>query len=191
MSSRDKERLNPFIDRKLASMARSSPVSLRWYEVWSLLEPDSTEEERLKVCQAIRDSGDLPDDAGYFLVSWKMEYLTDAAIDLLDPLQTLNLFESTRAVDRILGKLLERHGEGRMAALFRSDPEEHARRREAGRQFFFGPDEPQVPEEPGWLAALLQTVADSIVANESVEMCGLWRTLLPERKMLSTPLQRC
>ena len=133
MKSTDTGRLHPRIDRKLARMARSTPVPA-WHEVWSELGPHSTGEEQLQVCRAIREAGTLSEDAGYFLVCWAAEKLADDEVSrLLDPLRTLNVFEGGRAFDRILGDLLEGHGEAGMANLFRTDPEEHERRREAGR----------------------------------------------------------
>jgi hypothetical protein len=65
--------------------------------------------------------------------------------------------------------LLEVHGDGRMANLLRTDPEEHDRRREAGRLFFFGPDEDEEAEDPDWLDGLLRAVAARVVASKSVE----------------------
>src|SRR5205085_11677491 len=74
MKTTDMERLHPRIDRKLARVARSSPLPA-WHEAWSELGPHSTDEERLRVCRAIREAGALSEDAGYFLVSWAAEKL--------------------------------------------------------------------------------------------------------------------
>jgi hypothetical protein len=174
MSEKGNERLNPRIDRKLARLARSSPSPPGWHEAWSRLGPGSTLEERLKVRQAVRDSGDVPADAGYFLVCHGAEALA-AEIEekLRDPLQMLNVFEARKTSDRILADVLERHGEAGMAALVRGDPVEHARRREAGRLFFFGPVRDKAAEA-GWLTSLLRVVADGLLAPQPVETLEYW-----------------
>ncbi len=175
MDVKEKERLGTVIDRKLAGIVRSAPEPPAWEEAWSRLGPHSTGEERLRVCQAIRDSGTLPDPAGYFLVSWKAEDLAAATgSKVRDPLPTLNAFETRRTSDRIFAEVLERHGEGRMAALFHTDPEGHARLREAGRQFFFGPEETESPDDADWLTALLRTVADAVTAAAPVAALAYW-----------------
>jgi hypothetical protein len=175
MDTRNKERLGTVIDRKLAGLARAAPQSPAWHEAWSQLGPGSTGEERLRVCLAIRDSGSLPDAAGYFLVCWKAEDLAaDAVGKLRDPLPIVNRYEVRRTSDRLFAELLERHGEGRIASLFHTDPEGHARRREAGRQFFFGPEETEGPWDAGRLAALVRAVADCITASTPVAALEYW-----------------
>ncbi len=172
MKSGAPERLLPVIDRKLATLVRSLPATPVWHEAWSRLGPQSTHEERLKVCQAIRDAGTLPEDEGYFLVCWALEQIADeedARLD--DPLETLNLHEMVRTSYRNFPALLERYGEGLMAAQFRTDLEGHDRRREAGRLFFFGPYELEDDEvdPPGWLDGLLRAVAARLVASQPVD----------------------
>jgi len=168
MKSTDTQRLHPRIDRKLARVARSSPVPA-WHGAWSGLGPHSTDEERLRVCRAIREAGALSEDAGYFLVSWAAEKLADDEVTRLsDPLRTLNIFEGGRVFKRILGDLLEGHGEAGMANLFRTNPEEHDRRREAGRLFFFKPDDQGKDDATGWLDGLLRAVAAKVIASKPV-----------------------
>jgi len=169
MKHEEPERLDASIDPTLDRLARSSPTP-PWHDAWSRLGPASTHEERLKACRAIRDSGCLPDDAGWFLVGWAAESLAeeeDARRD--DPLQTLNDFEGVRASELAFAALLDRLGEGDMASLFRTDPAGHERRREAGRSYFLGPDEEDEEDEeaadPGWLDDLLRTVAARVVAS--------------------------
>jgi hypothetical protein len=169
MSGNNPERLHPAIDPELARLARSSPTP-PWHDAWSRPRPKSTPEERLEVCRAVSDSGCLPEDAGYFLVSWAAEHLAeeeDARRD--DPLQTLNTFEGVRTSERAFAALLERVGEGSRASLFRADPGEHERRREAGRLFFFGPVEDEETDDPDWLEDLLRAVVARVVASRPVE----------------------
>jgi hypothetical protein len=165
----DPKQLHPVIDPVLAAIARSSPAMPSWYDAWSRLGPGSTHEERLQVCQAIRDSGTVPDEAGYFLVSWAAEYVAEEEdARHLDPLAMLNAFECIRGSERTFAAQLERHGEGRMVALFRTDPDEHDRLREAGRQFFFGPEGAKKARDPRWVQRLVRAVADSMEAGEPV-----------------------
>ncbi len=166
MKPTDPERLHSAIDLKLAAVANSSP----WFDAWYRLGPQSTRQDQLTVCQAIRDAGTLPEDAGYFLVSWGAERLAEEEdARLKDPLQTLNHFEGVRTSERTFVALLKKFGETRMADLFRIDPKEHDRRREAGRLFFFGPVEDEEDDDPQWLDALLPAVARRLVASRPVE----------------------
>jgi hypothetical protein len=175
MDTRDQERLGTIIDRKLAGVARAASQPPVWHAAWSELGPRSTGEERLRVCQAIRDSGALPDAAGYFLVCWKAEDLAAEEVGKLqDLLPIVNRFEARRTSDRLFADVLERHGEGRIASLFHTDPEGHARRREAGRQFFFGPEEVEDGWDAGRLAALVRKVADCITAAPPVDALEFW-----------------
>ena len=123
MSTTNRERLHPIIDPRLFNIAKSMPVAPPWYEPWLRLGPKSTVEERLLVCQRIRDSGTFPADVGYFLVSLMIEDLTEEAeAELDDGLQTMNRRESRRASDRIFADLLDKHGQREMADRFRTDP---------------------------------------------------------------------
>jgi hypothetical protein len=67
-------------------------------------------------------------------------------------------------LERAFPDLLHRHGE---ADLFRTDLEEHDRRREAGQLFFFGPVEEE--GDPDWLDRLLRAVARRLVAHRPVD----------------------
>jgi hypothetical protein len=169
MKAKETERLHPAIDRKLAAAARSSPTP-PWHDAWSRLGPKSTHGERLGACRAVRDAGTLPEDAGYFLVAWAAEKVAEEEdARRADPLRTLNLFEAVRAFERAFADLLERLGEAGMASLFRTDREEHDRRREAGRLYFFGPLEDEEEDDPDWLDGLLRAVAARLVASSPVE----------------------
>jgi hypothetical protein len=128
MKPKDTERLHPAIDAELARLVGYS-LTPPWLDAWSRLGPQSTHEERLKVCQAIRDTGMLSVDAGYFLVSWTAEALAEEEdVRRDDPLLTLNTFEVVRASERAFVALLQRQDEGRMAASFRTGRVEHERR---------------------------------------------------------------
>jgi hypothetical protein len=169
MTGHDAERLHERIDPKLATLARDLPSPPGWFESWSCLDRKATLEDRLWVCRLIRDSGTLPDDAGYFLISWIVEQIAEREMDRpWHPLETVNLFESCRTSERLFAQLLQQHGEGEMGHCFVTDRSLHDRRREAGRVFFFDPPEPHVPPDPRWLESFLRLVAGSIVLTHPV-----------------------
>ena len=149
MTTKNRGRLHAVIDAKLSAIATSLREPPPWNEPWLRLGPESTWEERLFVCQAVRNSGSIPAEAGYFLVSWIIE---DLAIvvesERVDSLEFMNRRESRRASDRSFADLLDQHGEHEMAERFRTDPLGHARRREVGRRFFFGERERSLNKTP-------------------------------------------
>lgn len=57
-------------------MVAAAPTVPAWRNAWMQLGPGSTEEERLTVYQAIRRSGSLPEEAGFYLVAWQADALT-------------------------------------------------------------------------------------------------------------------
>src|SRR5882757_2010496 len=73
MSTGDRDFLYSAIDATLNGVVDLLPVKPGWFEPWRRLGPDSAEEERLAVYQAIRDSGVLPEEAGFYLVSWQVD----------------------------------------------------------------------------------------------------------------------
>ena len=169
MSTKDRERLHAVLDARL-----SSPEPPPWYGPWLRLGPESTWEERLLVCQAVRDLGSLPDEVGYFLVSWIIEDLAIAVEpERVDRLHSLNRRESRRASDRLLADLLDRHGEHEMAERFRTDPLGHARRREVGRRFFFKKEGAEAPEDPAWVKGFVKVVSSSVLTDRSTGHLGI------------------
>ena len=125
------------------------PLGIRTGCSW---DRESTEEERLAVYQAIRDSGCLPPDAGFHLVSWQIDAMAsmEAETSLRDlddrmkaiekayeletgepwppdelPPEYEELLEQYHAAwDRIFLAKLEAFGEQEMADLYRADREE-------------------------------------------------------------------
>ena len=80
----DNDLLHATINAKLAAIVEASPTMPAWYDAWKELGPESTEEERLAVYQAVRDSAFLPAEAGLYLVSWQIDAMTsqDAEVSL-------------------------------------------------------------------------------------------------------------
>jgi hypothetical protein len=174
MSTGDRERLHAVLDAGLSGIATSLPEPPPWYGPWLRLGPGSTPEERLLVCQAVRDSGSLPDEAGYFLVSWIIEELAIAVgPDRPGRLHSPNRRESRRASDRTFAGLLDRHGEHEMAERFRTDPPGHARCREVGRRFFFGAEGAEPPGDTAWLEEFVKVVSSGLLAERSTAHLGV------------------
>ena len=77
MSTLDDDSLLAAVNIELTSIAEASRTPPLWYGDWKRLGPESTEEERLVVYQAIRDSGCLPLEAGFCLVSGQVEIMAN------------------------------------------------------------------------------------------------------------------
>jgi len=181
----------PAIQAKLTNLAEGLPEPPAWYEQWRQLKSESTNEERLRVYQAIRDAGVLPADAGFYLVAWHIDAMSSLAAERelrhLDermlaieqehglaedeiwlPEEAPAEYEQLRqqyqaARDDIFLRLLDHHGEREAAALFRSDYEEFERRLEAGRTYFYGPT--LEDDTPQWLEDFIAIVVGQITAD--------------------------
>ena len=73
----DDDSLEAVIHAKLTGIAQALPAPPQWYEDWSRLGPESSDKHRISVCQAIRASGCLPAEAGFSLVAWQIDALTE------------------------------------------------------------------------------------------------------------------
>ncbi|MGO8745091.1 MAG: hypothetical protein ACLQNE_03790 [Thermoguttaceae bacterium] len=189
MNTRDNDPLHVAINATLAEVVTALPTPPAWYDGWMRLEPDTPEEERLRVYQAIRDSGCLPAEAGFYLVYWQIEDITcseaetslrelDVGMEAIEQAYELEhgepwspdeappeyaevAEEYDAAWERLFLAKLEAFGEHAMAQQFRADPEAFDQRSEAGRQYFHGTDEPET-----WIDDLVEAVA-GIMTDES------------------------
>ena len=187
MNVKDNEPLYLDIDTKLASVVEALPEPPAWYEAWSHLGPESTEVARLAVYQAIRDSGVLPDEAGFYLVAWQTDAITslvaEEALREMDerltaiqrehgleegedwlPEEAPQEYEQLRlayldAWNVIFADKLAEFGEREMAELLRADPDEFDDRSDAGQVYFHGPRVFDDSDVPPWLDHLVETVA--------------------------------
>ncbi len=190
MAAHDRNPLHAAINAKLAQLVADSPEVPPWYEAWQRLGPESAEEERLAVYQAVRDAGSVPEEAGFYLVSWQIDALTleEADEELQDYEDRLGEIRQAHGLDEdedweegegppdyqdvlrqqqatwdaLYLASLEEHGEQGMAQLFREDREQFDRLSEVGRQFFHGDLPEEDDEEPAWLDELLDIVSNSI-----------------------------
>ena len=175
MASRDNDPLHVAINAKLAQVAASSSTPPSWCAAWTRLGPQSTEEERLAVYRAVRDAGSVPEEAGFYLVSWQIDVLTmgtvekalrkhEERLEVIRRKHGLDVdepwvpgagpseYEAARrqmhdAWDALYAAQLDAFGEVEMARLFRTDRERFDQRSEQGRQFFHGPPGGRSPEE--------------------------------------------
>ncbi len=187
---RDNDPLHAPINARLAEIAAASTSPPPWYIDWIRLGPGSSEEDRLAVYQAVRDSGCLPEDAGFYLVSWQLDAMAsmeaeislshlDARMTALEekhglaegefwpPGKAPEEYERLRcqyqiAWDEIFTATLERYGEQEMARLFLADPEGFESRSKLGQAFFHGPQDSDDFDAPDWVYDLLEIVAGSM-----------------------------
>jgi hypothetical protein len=198
---RDRDPCHHAIHAKLAQIAAAASTPPTWYEAWLCLGPDSPMEENLSVYRAVRGAGSLPQEAGFYLVSWQIDAITnDVAAESLKELEDrveriigkyglneedLCLTEGTPAeYDQALRQLhdawgalftskMEEFGESEMARMFRTDRKQFAQTSEAGRQFFFGPEYGDDEEDLEWLDNLQDAVAACVEAESPMGPLGL------------------
>jgi hypothetical protein len=156
------------------------------------LGPESTEEGRLRVYQAFRDSGCLPAEAGFYLISWQIDAMAsqDAEVSLCHLDEQMKAIEEAHglkegefwppgktpeeyddllcayraACDEIFTEKLKEFGEHDMVRQFRADPDGFHGRNKAGQEFFHGSQEPEDSDAPEWVYALAETVAGSMTS---------------------------
>jgi hypothetical protein len=166
MNTEDNDFLHAAINARLANVLSNLSTTPSWYGAWRQLGPASTEPHRLAVYQAVRDSGCLPREAGFYLVMWQIDAMTsldaETALQPLDePMQAIEeaweqehdqlwppeevpaQYEDLRrqyeeAWDRLFVSKLREFGEPEMAELYRTDPDEFQRQGEVGRRYFHG-----------------------------------------------------
>jgi len=74
---KDNHPLYAAINAKLKEVATASSLLPPWYAAWAGLGPQSSSEQRLAVYRAVRAAGSVPAEAGFFLVAWIVDVLTD------------------------------------------------------------------------------------------------------------------
>lgn len=188
------------INETLDAIVEAAEETPPWYDAWQLLGPEADEEQRLRVYQAVRDDGCLPDEAGFYLVAWQADAMTsrraETELQELDErmqvvreahgLEDLNprlvedppleyeelLREYRRAWDAIYLEILEEHGEEEIARRFRNDPDEFERRLEAGRRYFHELPTPE-PDHPEWLESFVKAVSGCLAPEISEASLGV------------------
>jgi hypothetical protein len=151
---------------RLQEMAEAMVPPPSWYGAALSLTQFSSLEERLDVYQDIRRSGDLPEEASIFLVTFLIDDISDVEPDETDDeygnrMRAIEeqygltpggiwpsgaapagyeelLRQSHQAMREFLACNLERFGEPEMARLCRDDPERFQELLDAGRRYFLG-----------------------------------------------------
>jgi hypothetical protein len=172
---------------KLEAIARALPALPAWHAALARISAPSSHEDRLAVYQAVRGSGNLPTDAGFFLVAGEIDDLVSSL-----PQPKLQEFEVTmQAIMEAHGleeddfwekgeapaEYLEAHrqymevwnqlylaellarGEHEIAQTFRDDHREYERRLEMGRKFLFGSITDNQEDLFRWTQALVNEVS--------------------------------
>ena len=202
MNTQDNDPLHVPINAKLAEIVEASASPLPWYDDWMGLGPESSEEERLAVYQAVRDSGCLPAEAGFYLVAWQLDAMAsmeaETSLAHLDeqmqaieekhglaegefwpPGKAPEEYKTLRqqyqdAWDGIFAATLKQHGEQEMARQFRSDPDGFEARSKAGQAFFHGPQDNEDSDAPDWAYGLVEVVAGHMESMSGPSPLGFY-----------------
>ena len=179
------------LDAKLRRLAEALSPPPEWDVVLGYLGDESTEEERLAVYQAVRDSCLLPEAAGWFLISSLVDEIAarDAEPVLGDYERQIETIEDReyrlrqgdiwpagaapagydvlrreyhQAWDWWFAQTLRKFGEHAMAGTAETLPDEFEALVEAGRQFFFGPETVAEIAPLVWIRDLLVQIAACI-----------------------------
>lgn len=146
---KDDHPLHAGIHAKLASIVKASSSPPPWQEAWLRLGPESTDQERRAVYKAVRDASSVPFEAGFFLIAWMLDMLTDERAEeglreTEERLETIRqkygldedapadtddapaeyreaMQRSHDAWDALYVATLEEHGEHDMAGLYQED----------------------------------------------------------------------
>ena len=141
-----------------------------WEEPAEQLDETTLLEDRIAFYQQLRKAEALPDEASFFLVAWAIEEMAQERAQILHDQQYATRFneleakyqidadtleegaavpeeysaltiEFTQAVKALLVATFQAFGEHKMAALYRTQPDDFDRRYDAGYAFFFGEEE--------------------------------------------------
>jgi hypothetical protein len=142
------------IDALLLKVGRELPRQPNWYPRLARLNRSATAESRLPIYQAVRDDGCLPEDAGFFLVSYTVE---DISLEM-----------DRQNIKRHYLKRLVAHGEREIADLFKRHHDEFRHRQEKGRRFFFDPPESGGTELRGAVQELYDHVRQCVGSRSPI-----------------------
>jgi hypothetical protein len=191
------------IDEKLSSLVDSCPTPPPWFAAWRHTtrcrklfprytpEAEPEPEERLAVWKAVRESGLLPEDAGFYLIADQVEFLTELRVGRkmqeidrqIDALYAAYGFDDWRAEahrdsedflefkhrctadwDCLYVEMLMLHGEEQIARIYRADRGRFEETMRSGREFFYpSPTPPKATRKrpPKWLRKFHREVAKS------------------------------
>ena len=189
------------IDARLEHLVETAEALPCWYDGWQRLHAGSSDEERLRVYQAIRDARSLPEEAEFYLVASQVDAIVSrmAEQQLADRHKAMVEIERThglaademwlpgeapadyerlrleyqRAYDTLYLEQLDARDEHQMAVLFETDRSRFDRINEAGRQYFHGTESHAESELPEWLDGFVESVASHMMADELMGPLGV------------------
>ena len=188
------------INATLAEIATGCPSPPSWLEAWSRLSVQATDTERLAVYREVRAAGSVPEEAGFFLVAWLLDKMTDAHVEVglresderLEAVrQKYGLEEDTPADsdapaeyreamrqshdawDLLYLQTLSEFCELEMVRLFETDRKQFDRILEVGRQFFHGKEDEADAEDDDWLDELGEALVGCVEAEGPLGPLGL------------------
>jgi len=189
------------VNAKLAEIAVATPTPPSWHEAWANLKPQSSPQKHLAVYQAVRASGSVLAEAGFFMVAQIIDLITDeraleglrAVEDHLETIQRkYGLDEDASALgagvpleyqeamqrchdawDALYLATLEEHDEHDLARLFQENRNEFDRRYDVGGRFFHEQWDGSKIEDDDWLDLLRDAVSGCIEADSPMGPLGL------------------
>jgi hypothetical protein len=184
------------IDSKLSELARQASNEPSWRQPLERLQTTDDDEARLAVYQAVHNSGDLPEEAGFYLVAFVLD-------DMTNEIRSEKLRKIARQIERIERKHglredeywtddeapaeykaarkrqreiwdqafrenLVAHGESQIAQLFAQDRSAYEAKFEAGRLYFFGSAFTTPDGLEAWVDGLMEAIAGCISVDAPI-----------------------
>jgi hypothetical protein len=188
MELEDTDTLQAAVDARLVQIAAACTAPPSWFGAWYRLRPESAHEDRLSVYQEVRDSGAVPREAGFFLVSWVIDAITmilaeealqeqQAQLEEikgkygLEPDEAFAENEAPEdyqqaemnlaaAWNELYAETLDSYNETEMAQLCRQDRQRYEQIADAGRRYFMAAR--AAASDLSWLTDLGKHVAGCI-----------------------------
>ena len=96
-----------------------------------------------------------------------------------------------QAWDELFAKKLEEFGEHEMARLFRTERKRFEQLTEAGRQYFYGPEDPEEEASVLWVKRLVEAAAEHVTADSAMGPLGYSSPTSPANschRCITTPM---
>ncbi|HVW38743.1 MAG TPA: hypothetical protein VHB99_15620 [Pirellulales bacterium] len=184
------------IDDKLRQLARQSSNEPSWRKGLERLSASASDDARLAVYQAVRNGGGLPDEAGFYLVAFMIDELTNESrseklrkierqIQRIErkhglrkdeywtdddaPAEYQAARKRQREIwDEVFRENLIAHGENEIAELFARDRSAYEAKFEAGRLYFFGTAFSTPDGLEAWVDGLMEAIAGCISVDSPI-----------------------
>ncbi len=130
------------VDTKLKAIAQAHSDGGAWKGLVERLSEATTAADRITTLKAVRQAKVIPDEAADYLIDWAIQWLPPETSQsaVTEPEDEEPAEEAaSRELDNETLAQLRRFGVDDLAEMFVSNRLEFDRRRERGRQFFYGP----------------------------------------------------